>query len=146
MRLHVPSPGKRSPSTAEITSSIEREQWAPLSTLFRADDLSFVGLEVLWPKVLWPKDLWPRVLWPRDLRARGDPLPVGLELQAELVVMHSQVPVSAAHNRFRYDILNFLRQYTDIDPVGTIVGKPIEPKAVVEATEKNDIVFERNIG
>ena len=49
--------------------------------------------------------------------------------------MHFQVPVSAAHNRFRYDFLNFLRQYTDIDPVGTIVGKPVEPKAVVETTE-----------
>jgi len=60
--------------------------------------------------------------------------------------MHSQVPVSAAHDRFRHDFLNFLRQYTDINPVGTIVGKPVEPKPVIETTEKNDIVLERNIG
>ena len=83
-------------------------------------------------------------LW--DTGARGDPLPVGLKRNSELVVIHSQVPVSPAHNSFGHDLLHFLRQYTDIDPVGTIVGKPIEPKAVVEATEKNDIVFERNIG
>jgi len=80
------------------------------------------------------------------LGARGDPLPVGLELQAELVVVHLQVPVSAAINRFGHDFLNFLRQYTDINPVGTIVSKPAEPKAVVETTEKDDIVLERNIG
>jgi len=60
--------------------------------------------------------------------------------------MHSQVPVLAAHNGFRHDFLNFLRQDTDIDLVGTIVGKPVEAKAVGETTEKNDIVFERHIG
>jgi hypothetical protein len=42
--------------------------------------------------------------------------------------------------------LYFLGQYTDVDLSGTIVGKPVEPKAVVEATEKDDIVLERNIG
>ena len=82
----------------------------------------------------------------RDPGARGDPLPVGLERQAELVVIHSQVAVSAAHNCFRHDVLNFLRQDTDIRLVGTIVGKPVEAKAVVETTEKNDIVLERHIG
>jgi hypothetical protein len=60
--------------------------------------------------------------------------------------MHSQVPVLAAHNRFRHDFLNFLRQDTDIDLVGTIVGKPVEAKAVGETTEKNDVVLERHIG
>jgi hypothetical protein len=42
--------------------------------------------------------------------------------------------------------LYFLGQYTDIDPVGTIVSKPVKPKSVVETTKQNDIVLERNIG
>lgn len=50
------------------------------------------------------------------------------------------------YNCFRHDFLYFLGQYTDVDLSGTIVGKPVEPKAVVETTEKNDVVLERNIG
>ena len=60
--------------------------------------------------------------------------------------MDPQVPVRTAHNCLRHDFLNFLRQYTDIDLVGTVVGKPIESKAVVEVTEKNNVVLERNVG
>ena len=60
--------------------------------------------------------------------------------------MDPQVPVRTAHNCLRSDSLNFLRQYTDIGLVGTVVGKPIEPKAVVETTEKNNVMLERDIG
>jgi len=42
--------------------------------------------------------------------------------------------------------LYFLGQHADIDPVGAIVGKPVEPKAVVEMAKKNDIVLQRDIG
>ena len=60
--------------------------------------------------------------------------------------MDPQVPVRTAHNCRRPDFLNFLRQYTDIGLVGTVVGKPIESKAVVEMTKKNNVVLERDIG
>ena len=69
--------------------------WAPL---LRAHHLAFRRREALW-----------------DMGARGDPLLVGLERHSELVVIHPQVPVSAAHNSFGPDLLHFLRQHTDID-------------------------------
>ena len=71
---------------------------------------------------------------------------VSLKLQSELFVVNPQVSVPAAHNCFRHDFLHFLRQYTDIHLVGAIVRKSIEANAIVEMTEKNDIVLERNIG
>jgi hypothetical protein len=97
---------------AGITSSTNRisaDLWAPLflSIYLRSVDFKF--------------------LRPRDFGARSDPLPIGLEPQAELVVTDPQIPIPATHDRLRPDFLHFLRQYTDIDLVGTIVGEPVEP-------------------
>jgi hypothetical protein len=32
-----------------------------------------------------------------------------------------------------------------IDLVGSVVGKPVDPETVIETTEKDDVVLERNI-
>src|SRR4030095_2784459 len=82
----------------------------------------------------------------RDLCARRDPLLVGLELQAELVVEDLKIAVPTAHDRLRHDRLRFLRHHADIDLVAAVIAEAIEPKAVVQTTEKGDVVLKRNIG
>src|SRR4029450_13849076 len=88
--------------------------------------------------MLDPGDGW-------DLCARCDPLLVGLELQAELVVEDLKIAVPAAHDRLRHDRLRFLRHHADIDLVAAVIAEAIEPKAVVQTTEKGDVVLKRNI-
>ena len=87
-----------------------------------------------------------RSSWQRHLRARRNPLPVGLESHADPVVVDPQVSVPATHNGLRRDFLHFLRQYADIDLVRAIVGKPIKPDAVAQIGKTNNVVLERNIG
>ena len=87
-----------------------------------------------------------RSSWHRHLRARRNPLPVGLESHTDPVVVDPQVSVPAAHNGLRRDFLHFLRQYADIDLVRAIVGKPIKSDAVAQIGKTNNVVLERNIG
>src|SRR5262245_16849405 len=82
----------------------------------------------------------------RKPRARSEPLLVGLEFHAELVVEDSQVAVAAAHDRVRHDGPHLLRHDADIGAVAAVVGEAIEAEAVVEMAEQDDVVLERNIG
>src|SRR5437588_9461057 len=82
----------------------------------------------------------------RDLRARREPLIVGLELQAELVIEHPQRAVAAAHDRIGHDRLHFLRHDADISLVAAIVAEAIEAKSVVEMAKQRDIVLEHHVG
>ena len=82
----------------------------------------------------------------RNICPRSQPLLVGLELQPELVVEHPQIAVWSAHDRLRHDLLHFLGDDADIGLVAADVAEAIEAKAIVETAEKNDIVFERDIG
>src|SRR5262249_46488709 len=81
-----------------------------------------------------------------ELCARCDPLLVGLELQAELFVEDLKVAIPAAHDRLRQDHLHFLRHDADIDLVVAVIAEAIEPKAVVESVEQDNVVLKRYIG
>jgi hypothetical protein len=70
-------------------------------------------------------------------------LVVGLEGQTKLVVEDSQIAVPTADDRLRHERLHFLRYDTDIGFVAAVVAEAIEPEAVVEATEENDVVLLR---
>src|SRR6266699_5300132 len=78
--------------------------------------------------------------------ARRDPLVVGLELQAELVVEDAQIAIAAAHHRRGHDCLNFLRHDADIDLVAVIVAEAVEAEAVVEVAKEGDVVLEHHVG
>jgi len=82
----------------------------------------------------------------RNVCPRSQPLPVGLELQTEVVVEHPQIAVASAHDRLRHDLLHFLGDDADIGLIAAVVTEAIDAEAVVEMAEENDIVFERDIG
>src|SRR5262245_32211935 len=79
-------------------------------------------------------------------RARRDPLVVGLKVETELFVVDPQIAVAAANDRRRHDRLHLLRHDTDISPVAAVIGKAIEPKAVLEMADQGDVLFEPDIG
>src|SRR5947209_3096489 len=82
----------------------------------------------------------------RNLRAGREPLIVGLELQAELVIEHPQRAVAAAHDRIGHYSLHFLRHHADIGLVAAIVAEAIEAEAVVEMAKERDVVLEHHVG
>src|SRR6185369_1711538 len=82
----------------------------------------------------------------REMRARSDPLIVGLEFQTEHFVMHPQRAVPAAAHRFRHDDLHLLRHHADIGFVAADVAEAIEAKAVVELAEQSDVMLDADIG
>src|SRR5262245_60539710 len=82
----------------------------------------------------------------RDPRTRCDPLIVGLELEAELIVEDAQVAVAPAHDCLRHDGLHLLRHHADIGLVAAVVAEAIEAEAVVEMAEQRDVVLQGNIG
>ena len=59
--------------------------------------------------------------------------------------MDPQVAVAAALDRLRHDVSDFLCQHTDIGLIGPIIGKTVKSQAVVETTQKDNVVLERNI-
>ena len=71
---------------------------------------------------------------------------VGLEPDAEAVIVDAQVAIRTAHDGVRPDDLHFLCHHADIGLVAAVIGKPIETQAVVEASEKDDVVLDRDIG
>ena len=81
----------------------------------------------------------------RDTRTRGDPLIVGLERDAKLVVEYPQIAVAAAHDRGRHDCLDFLSNDTDIRFVAAIIAEAIEAETVIETAEQVDVVLQGNI-
>src|SRR5262245_37462545 len=82
----------------------------------------------------------------RELRARREPLLVGLERQSELVVEDAQVAVAIADDGVGPDARDLLGHDADIGFVASLVGEAIEAKAVVEMAEQRDVVLERDIG
>src|SRR5215813_739430 len=81
----------------------------------------------------------------RNPRASRQPLFVGLELDAKLVVEDPQIAVAAAHDRFRHHVLHLLRHHADIGPATAVVAETIEAEAVVKMAEQRDVVLERDI-
>ena len=80
------------------------------------------------------------------MRARREPLVIGLVLQADLVVKHPQIAVPAAHDRFRHDRLNLLRHDADVGLVAADIAEAIKAQTVIKVAEKADAVLERNVG
>ena len=78
----------------------------------------------------------------RDLRARRNPLVVGLQLQTEHIIEDFQIAVAAALHRLRHDRLHLLCNNADIDLVAAIVAEALEVQAVVEMANEGDVVLE----
>jgi hypothetical protein len=82
----------------------------------------------------------------RNLCSRSEPVRVALERHTELVVVHTQIAVAAARDRFRHDLLHLLGHDADIGLVAAVVAEAIEAEAVVEVAEQRDVVLEHDVG
>jgi hypothetical protein len=69
-----------------------------------------------------------------------------LEFDPQFLVEDTQGAVTIAHNGFWHEGLHFLRHHADISLVTAVVAEAIVAKSIREMTEKNNIVFERNVG
>src|ERR1041385_8158533 len=83
---------------------------------------------------------------PGDLPARGEPVTVAAEFQAEPVVVNSQIAVAAARHRVRPHRLYFLRHHADIGARAAEIAEAIITEAVVEMAEQHDVVLQRHVG
>src|SRR5271155_1903489 len=81
----------------------------------------------------------------RQMRARRDPLLVGLERQSKQIIGNAHIAVSAARDRFRRDGLHLLRHHADVDCVAAVVDEAVVAEAVIEPTEQHDIVLEAHV-
>src|SRR5580692_9755342 len=82
----------------------------------------------------------------RNLRARSEPVRIAFERHTELVVVHTQIPVAAARDRLRHDLLYLLGHDADIGLVAAVVAEAIVAEAVVEVAEQRDVVLEHDVG
>src|SRR3954452_22211747 len=82
----------------------------------------------------------------REMRARCDPLLVGLESKAELLVEDPQVSVATASHRLRRNLLHLLRHDTDIGLVAVVVAETIEAQAIGKPPEQHDVVRLGDVG
>src|ERR1700722_4807148 len=82
----------------------------------------------------------------RNLRSRSEPVRIAFERHTELVVVHTQIAVAAARDRFRHDLLHLLGHDADIGLVAAVVAEAIEAEAVVEVAEQRDVVLEQDVG
>src|SRR4051794_62142 len=77
--------------------------------------------------------------------ARMQPLGVGLEGHADLVVEDPQLAVGTLRHRLRHHCLHFLRHAADVTRMAAVVDKAIEAEAVVEIAEERDVVLQRHV-
>src|SRR5689334_13916499 len=80
------------------------------------------------------------------MRAAGEPVDVGLEFHAELVVVNAQIAVAAARDRLWHHGLHLLRHHADKGLVAAEIAEAIEAEAVIEMAEQHDVVLQRDVG
>src|ERR1700716_242480 len=61
----------------------------------------------------------------RDLRAGGEPVPIGAELQSELFIVDAEIAVAAARHRLRHQPLHFLRHHPDISLAAAEIAETV---------------------
>src|ERR1700759_3189343 len=81
-----------------------------------------------------------------DLRAAGEPVLVGLEFHAELVVIDAQVAVAASRDRLRHHGLHFLGDDANEFLVAAEIAEGVEAEPVVEMAEQHDVVLQCDVG
>ena len=80
------------------------------------------------------------------MRAGFEPLPIGLEFQAELLVVDPQIAVPADHSRIGPDLHHLLRQHADINRVAAVIAKAIDADPVIEPAKERDVVLQPDVG
>ena len=60
---------------------------------------------------------------------------VSLKLDAKFVIEDAQVAVFIAHDRFRHNGLNFLRDHADVSSVAAVIAEAVEADTVRELPE-----------
>src|SRR4029079_13382414 len=81
-----------------------------------------------------------------EMRARCDPLLVGLESKAELLVEDPQVSVATTSHRLRRNLLHLVRHDTDIGLLAVVVAETIEVQAIGKPPEQHDVVLQGDVG
>src|SRR6478735_2306111 len=80
-----------------------------------------------------------------EMRARCDPLLVGLESKAELLVEDPQVSVVTTSHRLRCNLLHLVRHDTDIGLLAVVVAETIEVQAIGKPAEQHDVVLQGDV-
>src|SRR6476661_1120080 len=80
-----------------------------------------------------------------EMRARCDPLLVGLESKAELLVEDPQVSVATTSHRLRCNLLHLVRHDTDIGLLAVVVAETIEVQAIGKPAEQHDVVLQGDV-
>ena len=82
----------------------------------------------------------------RQARTRRKPVFVGLEFDADLVVMDTQVTVAITRYRLRRDLLHLLRDDADVGAIAAIVAEAIVAKTVGKMAKQRDVVLDCDVG
>src|SRR6185503_3691890 len=81
-----------------------------------------------------------------DVSAGGEPIPVALEFDAELLVIDPEIAIASARDRLGPCRLHFLRDDADIGLVAAEIAEAVIAEAALEMTEQDDIVLQRDVG
>src|SRR6185436_14835705 len=81
-----------------------------------------------------------------DLRAGCGPILVGDELEPEPVVVNPEITIAAARHRARHHRLHLLRHDPDIGLVAAEIAEAVIAEAVVQMSEQDNVVLQRDIG
>src|SRR5258708_39811703 len=75
-----------------------------------------------------------------------EPAVIGLECHAKFLVGDPQITIRTVNDCLGHDRSHFLGHDADIGLVASVVDEAVEAKAVVEAAEKRDVVFQSDVG
>ena len=79
------------------------------------------------------------------LRARGEPVLVGAEFESELVVVDSEIAVPASRDRIGPQRRDLLGDDADIGLVAAEIAESVVAQTIVEMSEQNHVVLQRQI-
>jgi hypothetical protein len=82
----------------------------------------------------------------RNVSSCGHPLAPALQAQAKLVIIDTQIAVTAAGDGLRHHRFDLLRHHAHIHLVAAVVAETVEAYSVGEPAEQDDAVLEPNVG
>ena len=82
----------------------------------------------------------------RNVSSLGQPLAPALQPQAKLLVIDTQIAVTAADDGLRHHRFHLLRHHAHIYLIAAVVAETVEAESVSEPAEQDNVVLEPNVG